>query len=276
MGVLNITPDSFSDGGRWLDPTRAIDRGLEMLHQGAHLLDLGAESSRPGGGVYGPGAEDLTPQEELARLLPVLEGLRKATDAPLCIDTRKGRVAEVALTAGADLINDVSLLSDPALGRAVAAAGCPLVLMHSRGDIATMQKEIRFENVVAEVSEELTQGIEQAVALGVERWQIIVDPGIGFGKTYGQNLQLIRSLAQLAPQGHPVLLGSSRKSFIGHFGAAPGQSVPPPKSRLGGSLATVGWAASLGATIVRVHDVEETAQFLRIWKALEHTEVTSS
>ncbi len=275
MGVLNITPDSFSDGGLWLDPTKAIDRGLEMLRQGAQLLDLGAESSRPGGGVYGHGAEDLSTEEELARLLPVLEGLRGATDAPLCIDTRKGPVAAQALAAGGDLVNDVSLLADPDLGRAVADSGCPLVLMHSRGAIATMQREIRFDDVVAEVREELNEGIERAVELGVERSQIVVDPGIGFGKTYTQNLQLIRSLNQLAPPAHPVLLGASRKSFIGHFGAAEGQSVPPPQKRLGGSLAAVGWAASLGAAMVRVHDVQETVQFLRVWEAIKGTEETS-
>src|SRR5262245_59276692 len=142
MGILNLTPDSFSDGGLWSDPRRAVEHGLRLLAAGADLLDLGAESTRPGGGVYGAGAQEVPAEEEAARLLPVLRALREATDAPLSVDTRKGAVARRALAAGADLINDVSALSDPALGRAVAEAGCPLVLMHSRGELATMQQDI--------------------------------------------------------------------------------------------------------------------------------------
>ncbi len=273
MGVLNITPDSFSDGGRWLDPQRAIERGLKMLDQGAQLLDLGAESSRPGGGVYGDGATHLAPEEELSRLLPVLEGLRGKTSAPLSIDTRKSTVARAALAAGADLINDVSLLRDPGLGEAAAEYGCPLILMHSRGETQSMQTGVRFENVVSEVRRELGDAAERALALGVEETQIVVDPGLGFGKTYGHNLRLIRRLDQLAPPGHPVLLGASRKSFLGHYGSdlpkgAEKKSIPPPTERLGGSLAAVAWAATLGAAMVRVHDVAETAQFLRVWGAI--------
>ena len=197
MGILNITPDSFSDGGLWLAPEDAVAHGLEMLRQGADLLDLGAESTRPGGGVYGDGARTLTAQEELDRLLPVLERLRAGTDAPLSVDTRKGDVARAALAAGADLINDVSLLADETLGHAVAEAGCPLVLMHSRGQLATMQKEIDFDDVVAEVRQELAEATQRAVQLGVARGQVIVDPGIGFGKTYDQNLLLLRDLQRL-------------------------------------------------------------------------------
>ncbi len=269
MGILNITPDSFSDGGQWLDPDAAVTHGLEMLHQGADLLDLGAESTRPGGGVYGDGARTLGVQEELDRLLPVLERLRSATDAPLSVDTRKGAVARAALLAGADLINDVSLLSDDELGRVVAETGCPLVLMHSRGPLATMQRQIDFTDVVEEVRAELADAVGRAKALGVSQEQVIVDPGIGFGKTYEQNLLLIRELEQLRTLGCPILLGTSRKSFIGQAIAGAGATPRPPSQRLEGSLATAGWAAHFGVEILRVHDVAETARFLKVWQAID-------
>jgi dihydropteroate synthase len=264
MGILNLTPDSFSDGGLYSDPERAVERGLALLADGADLLDLGAESTRPGGGVYGAGARTVPVEEELARLVPVLLGLRRATDAPLSVDTRKGEVARQALAAGADLVNDVSTLSDPDLGGAVAAAGCPLVLMHSRGDIATMQREIRFTDVVAEVSAELQQAVDRAIGLGIDPGQLILDPGIGFGKTLPQNLLLVRNLDAFAALGRPLLLGASRKSFLGKLEDPPA----PPNRRLGGSLAAVGWAALQGAALVRVHDVAETVQFLAAWRAI--------
>ena len=260
MGVLNLTPDSFSDGGLWDDPARAVDRGLEMLAEGADLLDLGAESTRPGGGVYGGGARTVPPGEEAARLLPVLAGLRRQTGAPLSVDTRKGEVARQALAAGADLINDISALADPALGEAVAAAGCPLVLMHSRGDLGTMQKDIRFHDLLDEVRGELAQAVERAMAAGIDESQLVLDPGIGFGKTAEQNLALLARLDELAPLGRPLLVGASRKSFISR--------EAPPTRRLGGSLAAVAWAAALPAALVRVHDVAETAQFLDVWQAI--------
>jgi dihydropteroate synthase len=263
MGVLNLTPDSFSDGGRWLDPGRAVEHGLAMLAEGADLLDLGAESTRPGGGVYGAGAREVPADEELARLLPVLERLRAATDAPLSVDTRKGRVAREALAAGADLVNDVSALSDPELGRAAAAAGCPLVLMHSRGELASMQKDVRYGDLLGEVRAALEDAAARAVALGVARGQLVVDPGIGFGKTYTHNLTLLAHLDFLAALELPVMVGASRKSFIGHLtGGA------PPAERLAGSLAAVSWAAHHQAAIVRVHDVAETVRFLAVWRAI--------
>ncbi len=263
MGVLNLTPDSFSDGGAWLDPGRAVERGLAMLEEGADLLDLGAESTRPGGGVYGAGAREVPAEEELARLLPVLRRLRTATGAPLSVDTRKGRVAREALAAGADLVNDVAALADPEVGRAVAEAGCPLVLMHSRGDLSSMQKEIHYEDLLGEVRSALEQAVERAVSLGVARAQLVVDPGIGFGKTYTHNLALLAHLDTLAPPGLPVLVGASRKSFIGHLtGGA------PPGDRLAGSLAAVAWAAHHGAAMVRVHDVADTVRFLAVWRAV--------
>ncbi len=266
MGVLNITPDSFSDGGRWLDPARAVECGRRMAAEGADLLDLGAESTRPGGGVYGGGAREVSAGREIERLLPVLEALRDAVDLPLSVDTRKGAVARRALAAGADLINDVGGLGDPELVAVVAAAGCPVVVMHSRGELASMQRRIRFRDVAAEVIAELRAAGERAAAGGVDRRQLIFDPGIGFGKTGKQNRRLIRQLDHLHQLGRPILLGASRKSFIAEVSDA------PPAERLGGSLAAVGWGALHGASIVRVHDVAETVQFLRLWQAIDSTE----
>lgn len=268
MGVLNLTPDSFSDGGLWLEPERAVEHALALLDQGADLLDLGAESTRPGGGVYGGGARTVLPGEEADRLLPVLEALRRATDAPLSVDTRKGAVARQALAAGADLINDVSALADPELGDAVARAGCPLVLMHSRGELATMQKAIHFRDVVAEVRAELAAAMDRATAAGIAAERLILDPGIGFGKTMENNLELIGRLDELAALGRPLLLGASRKSFIARALEAAGRPAADPGERLGGSLAAVAWAATLSAAVVRVHDVAETAQLLTVWQAV--------
>jgi dihydropteroate synthase len=262
MGILNLTPDSFSDGGAYPDPGAAVDHALRLLGEGADLLDLGAESTRPGGGVYGEGAEDLPADEELGRLLPVLRRLRRETGAPLSVDTRKGAVARAALDEGADLVNDVTALSDPELGRAVAAHGCPVVLMHSRGEIRHMQRDIRFDDVVAEVTAELARALERAEALGIDREQTVVDPGIGFGKTAEQNLALVRRLDALASLGRPVLLGASRKSFLGTLTGV------PPHERQPESLAAAAWAAHTGTALVRVHDVAETVRFLATWDAI--------
>src|SRR5947209_1707184 len=191
LGVLNLTPDSFSDGGHWSDPARAVDRGLALLAAGADLLDLGAESTRPGGGVYGEGARTVPPEEEIARLLPVLAGLRRATDAPLSVDTRKGEVARRALAAGADLINDVSALADPLLGREVAAAGCPLVLMHSRGDLATMQRGIHFADLLGEVGTELAAAVARAVDAGTHHSQGALETATAFAKRRNHTLALM-------------------------------------------------------------------------------------
>lgn len=262
MGVVNITPDSFSDGGRWLAPEAAVGHALELIEAGAELVDLGAESTRPGGGVYGGGARTVPADEELTRLLPVLEELRPLTDLPISVDTRKSEVAAAALAAGADLINDISALSDPELGRTVAEAGCPLVLMHSRGELATMQRRIRYRRLLAEVRDELAAAIERAEATGVARDQLILDPGIGFGKTARQNVELVGRLEALAGLGRPLMVGASRKSFIGDLtGAAVGERLP-------GSLAAAAWAAQHGAAVLRVHDVAETVQFLALWTAL--------
>jgi len=265
MGVLNLTPDSFSDGGLWLDPDepgRAVERGLQMLSEGADVLDLGAESTRPGGGVYGAGAAFVAPEEELDRLLPVLEGLRELTDAPLSVDTRKAAVARRALEAGADLVNDVSALADPEMAELLAPAACPVILMHSRGELASMQRGIRFEDVVAEVRDELARTVEEAVGAGIARERIVVDPGLGFGKTAEQNLALTGAVPVLRELGLPVLVGASRKSFLGAI------TGDPPDRRLAGSLAAAARAAAGGAAILRVHDVAETVGFLRVWEAI--------
>ncbi len=261
MGVLNITPDAFSDGGRFLEPALALARAERMLAEGAELIDLGAESTRPGGGIYGAGARTVPAEEELARLLPVLEALRRATELPLSVDTRKAAVARAALAAGADLVNDVSALGDPEMAAAVAAAGCPVVLMHSRGELGAMQRGIRFRDVVAEVRRELAARVEAALVAGLRREALLVDPGIGFGKTGPQSLALLAHLDRL-DLGLPLVVGASRKSFLGEVSGA------VPTERLPGSLAAAAWAAHHGAAVVRVHDVGETRQFLEVWRAI--------
>lgn len=263
MGVLNITPDSFSDGGRWLEPAQAVERGLALLEEGAEILDLGAESTRPGGGIYGAGGGRVTASEELDRLLPVLEALRAEVDLPISVDTRKGRVARESLTAGADLINDVGGLGDRELVAAVAEAGRPVIAMHSRGELATMQRGIHFDDVTTEVRDELHEIAGIALAGGIYEDQIVLDPGIGFGKTAAQNLQLLGELDRLQELGHPLLVGASRKSFISQVREA------LPDERLGGSLAAAAWAAHHRAAILRVHDVSATIQFLEVWNAID-------
>lgn len=263
MGVLNVTPDSFSDGGRWLEPQRAIEYAQTLVAQGAELLDLGAESTRPGGGVYGRGAQTVPVAEELRRLLPVLEAVRKQISIPISVDTRKGEVARMALAAGADLINDVSAGADPELVAAVASSGCPVILMHSRGPLRSMQRRVRFVDLLGEVRAELELAVGQAIEAGIDRQQIIIDPGLGFGKQGQQNLELLRRLDTLRTLGRPILVGASRKSFIGEI------TGTPADHRLAGSLAAVGWAARQGAAMVRVHDVAETVQFLRTWQAID-------
>jgi dihydropteroate synthase len=270
MGVLNLTPDSFSDGGRFADAQAAVDRGRAMLAAGATILDLGAESTRPAGRTYGAGAADVPVEEELRRLMPVLERLRAESDAVLSIDTRKGAVARVALAAGADLVNDVAALADPELASAAAEAGCPVVLMHSRGATADMHLHARYEDVVGEVRDELAAVLERAVAAGIDRNQIVLDPGIGFAKTRSHNLALLARLDELRSLGRPLLVGASRKSFIGELTGA------PPPERLGGSLAAVAWAARHRAAIVRVHDVPATVQFLTVYDAIDSSSISGS
>lgn len=264
MGILNLTPDSFSDGGLFLDPGAAVARAHQMLEEGADLLDLGAESTRPGGGVYGDGCTELSADEEWCRLGPVLGRLRRELpNATLSVDTRKAEVARRALGAGADLINDVGGLRDPALLAVVIEAGCPVVAMHSRGELRTMQQNIHFTDVVAEVKAELAAMAEHALAAGLRREQLVLDPGIGFGKKLEHNLALLARLDELRELGFPLLLGASRKSFIQAVSPA------PPEQRLGGSLAAAACAFRAGVAFLRVHDVAPTRQFLRVLAAIE-------
>lgn len=262
MAVLNLTPDSFSDGGRFSGTDEAVEAGLAAVAAGAELLDLGAESTRPGGGVYGAGAAEVAVDEELRRLLPVLEKLRGLTDLPISVDTRKAAVARAALELGADLINDVSALADPAMGELVARAGVPIVLMHSRGTLESMQLAPNFDDPVDEVADELAAIDQRALDAGIAPHQILLDPGIGFGKRLGDNLALLAGLDRLRALGRPLLVGASRKAFIGAITGA------PAAERLPGSLAAVAWAATLGAAIVRVHDVAATRAFLDVWTAI--------
>jgi dihydropteroate synthase len=264
MGVLNLTPDSFSDGGRLDSPQTAVEAALAMEQDGAHLLDLGAESTRPGGGVYGDGAQSVSVAEEIDRLMPVLEALRPLTRLPISVDTRKGAVAREALGAGADLVNDVSALTDPEMTAVVAEAGCPVVLMHNRGSLGTMQRNLEYEDLLGEVRQMLAGAIERAERGGVTRGQTLLDPGIGFGKSYAQNLTLLRELRFLETLERPILVGASRKSFIGHI------TGEPAPNRLPGSLAAAAWAANRGAAILRVHDVKATVEMLEVWQAIEH------
>ncbi|MCM2269824.1 MAG: dihydropteroate synthase [Thermoanaerobaculia bacterium] len=262
LAVVNVTPDSFSDGGRFLSPDHAVEHALRLAEEGADALDLGAESTRPGGGVYGAGAREVDAAEELDRLLPVLERLRPLTSLPLSVDTRKAAVARAALAAGADLVNDVSALGDPEMAAVVVAARCPIVLMHSRGELASMQATIDFRDVVAEVCAELDARRERAVAAGIAGERILLDPGLGFGKSATQNLALLAATARIAALGAPVVVGASRKSFVGALTGA------PVGDRLAGSLAAAAWAAAGGASLLRVHDVAATRQFLAVWRAV--------
>jgi dihydropteroate synthase len=257
MAVLNVTPDSFSDGGEFLDTRRAVEHALEMECIGADLLDIGAESTRPG--------STATPADtELARILPVLEGLRGVMKIPISVDTRKAEVAEAAITAGAQIINDVSgLRSDPRIAEVAARRDVPLILMHMRGEPATMQKKPFARDVMKDVMRGLRVAITKARRAGVRKSQIVVDPGIGFGKSFEQNYELLRKLPDIAELGYPLLVGTSRKGFLGASLARDGKSAPPDE-RLWATAATVTASILGGAHIVRVHDVTEMAQVARV------------
>jgi dihydropteroate synthase len=257
MGVLNITPDSFSDGGKFLDPQLAVDHALAMQREGAHLIDVGAESTRPG-------SQAITSEEELCRLLPVLKALRPRLKIPISVDTRKSAVAEAALQAGADIINDVSgLRYDPPLATVVAKYRAPLILTHMRGEPRTMQKGPFAKDVIHDVLSGLRASLAKAHKAGVAKSQIILDPGIGFGKTHTQNYELLRSLPRLAKLGYPLLVGASRKGFLGATLARDGKSLPA-QERLWGTAATVTASILNGAHIVRVHDIAAIAQVARV------------
>jgi dihydropteroate synthase len=257
MGIVNVTPDSFSDGGMFEDAEAAVKHGLRLLEEGADVLDVGGESTRPGSGSVGA-------EEEGSRVLPVLGGLRReAPEALLSVDTRKAGVAEEALAAGADVVNDITAGADPAMLRVVATAGAGMVLMHMRGEPETMQADPRYDDVVAEVRAFLADRLEAAVAAGIGRDRLCVDPGIGFGKNLGHNLDLLRSISSFRELGVPVLVGASRKRFVGELSGA-----EDPAGRLEGSLAAAVWCASQGVEMVRVHDVGATVRALRVVDAI--------
>ena len=254
MGILNVTPDSFSDGGRYLEPGPAIARGLELLTEGADLLDLGAESTRPG-------SVSVPVDEQWRRLEPVLRGLREARpDAVLSLDTRAAEVAERGLALGAHVVNDVSALADPAMAGVVARAGAGLVLMHMRGTPETMQRDTAYGDVVAEVGTYLRTRASVARHEGVAQECIAFDPGIGFGKSADGSLELLARLPELLALGQPVLVGASRKSFLARLTGDEG----PPAERVPASLAAAALAVHDGAHILRVHDVAATVRVVKV------------
>lgn len=257
MGVLNVTPDSFSDGGKYDQPEAAIERALAMEQEGADVLDIGGESTRPG-------ADETSAAEELDRILPVLEGLRMRLKIPVSVDTRRAAVAELAIRAGAEMINDVSgLRTDARLAEVAAKNGVGLVLMHMRGEPRTMQRGPFARDAMSDVVRGLRESVAMARKVGVKETQIILDPGIGFGKSYAQNYELIEKLPQLAALGYPLLVGTSRKGFLGATLSRDGKPAPP-EERIWGTAATVTASILGGAHIVRVHDVAEMVQVARV------------
>lgn len=261
MGVVNITPDSFSDGGKFGSVEAAASHALEMEAAGADIVDIGGESTRPG-------AAPVSVEEELLRVLPVLAALRGRLRAPISIDTRKAGVAEAAISAGAEIVNDVAALQfDPALGEVCRRRRVPIILMHMRGEPGTMQKGPFARDVFTDVLAGLRAAIARARRAKIARSQIVLDPGIGFGKSYKQNFQLVAHLPRLAKLGYPLVVGTSRKAFLGSaLGTA--QSPVPPGDRIWGTAATVTAAVLGGAHIVRVHDVWEMAQVARVADAV--------
>lgn len=269
MGILNVTPDSFSDGGRYVSQDAALRRIEEMVHEGAALIDIGGESSRPAGNVYGEGAREVPAKEELRRVVPVVKAARERfPDVLLSVDTHKPEVASAALDAGAHLINDVTgLRYTRRTAELAAVAGAPLVVMHSIGKPGELEEEVVFDDVVAEVAASLRESVERAVAAGVR--QVIVDPGFGFGKTQRENLRLLREVQTLLGLGRPVLIGVSRKSTIGAVLGSP-EAPAPIDQRLFGSLGAAAAGVLAGASIVRTHDVGPTVEMLRLIGAVLH------
>ena len=261
MGILNVTPDSFSDGGHYDSYDLAVKQALSLLDQGADIIDIGGESTRPG-------AIEIDVKEEVRRTVPVIMALREATRdyaaAPVVsIDTRKPDVAEAAIHAGADIWNDVSGLTFDVRSEAVAAElACPVILMHAQGRPEDMQDNPHYEHTVGEIADWLAKRIDACDFAGIERSNITIDPGIGFGKRHEDNLAILGQLESFKILGCPILMGASRKSFIGHIDGSTADD------RLGGSLAAALWSAQKGADILRVHDVSETVQALRVWEAM--------
>ena len=260
MGIINTTPDSFSDGGECLDSVQAIERGLELVAQGADILDVGGESTRPG-------ADAVSADEERRRTEPVVAELVKRCGRPVSIDTSKASVAEAALGAGASIVNDVTALGDPDMAAVVAQAEAALVLMHIQGEPRTMQKNPEYANVLREIATHLRRAMAKAVAAGVGLDRVIVDPGIGFGKSFDHNLEIIKGLGKFQSLDRPILLGTSRKAFIGHI------LDKAPLDRETGTIATVVAGVMNGANIVRVHDVKRALEAVKITDAIKRGRV---
>jgi dihydropteroate synthase len=261
MGVLNVTPDSFSDGGKFFRTADAVKAALAMERAGADILDIGAESTRPG-------SQGISATEELARLLPVLQALHGRLKISISVDTQKASVAEMALGAGAAMVNDISgLRNDPRVAKVAAKFAAPLILMHMRGTPRTMQKLPFSKDAIADVLRGLRESVEIARQAGVPKSKIVLDPGIGFGKNFRQNYELLARLPELAKLGYPLLVGTSRKGFLGATLSRTGKPLPP-QGRIWGTAATVAASIMNGAHIVRVHDVEEMAQVARVTDAV--------
>jgi dihydropteroate synthase len=261
MGVLNVTPDSFSDGGKFYSPERAVEHALHMIVEGADILDIGGESTRPGSAF-------VSEAQELQRVIPIIKKLAAETSVPISIDTTKSAIARAALEAGAEIVNDISALRfDPAIADEVAKAKAGLVLMHSRGTPKTMQQLPPVDDIMKEVTDELRESIAVAQQRGVVLNSIAIDPGIGFGKTAEQNVELIAKLDQLAREfaGFPILIGTSRKSFIGKL-----LDNAPANERLNGTIASIAAAVLNGAHIVRVHDVKPAVEAARFSEAIRN------
>lgn len=258
MGVLNITPDSFSDGGKYLDSGAAVARALQLEQDGADIIDVGGESTRPG-------ATLIAAEEELRRILPVIQILRGKLRIPMSVDTRRAEVAKAALTAGAEVLNDVSgLRENPSLGEVARQARAPLILMHMRGIPRTMQRGPFARNVIRDVTSGLRAAVARAKRSGLANTQLLLDPGIGFGKTHEQNFEILARLSELARLGCPIVIGTSRKAFLGKALAKPGEPVAPAEDRLLGTAATVTASILGGAHIIRVHDVAEMVRVARV------------
>ena len=264
MGILNVTPDSFSDGGQFFTLDSALAHAEQMISEGADIIDVGGESTRPGG-------EPVSAEEEIKRVVPVIEALASRTDTPISVDTTKSEVARAALDAGAAIVNDISALRfDFYVADAVARAGAGLVLMHSRGTPATMHRLPPVADIMQEVTHSLRASVNMAERRGVKRESIVIDPGIGFGKSQEQNLELIAKLDQLiaAFPDYPLLIGTSRKSFIGRILADETGTPAPAEDRLHGTMATITAAILRGAHIVRVHDVKAAAETIRVTESI--------
>jgi dihydropteroate synthase len=256
MGILNVTPDSFSDGGEFFDTEKAISHGIEMASHGAAIIDTGGESTRPG-------SQPVSTKEQIGRVTPVIKSLREKINIPISIDTFNIEVAKAALDAGAAMINDITALSDQRMAELAAEYEVPIVLMHMQGTPATMQKEPVYKDVVQEVLEFLLVRAKIAEQAGIPKERIFIDPGIGFGKTFEHNLELLRNLDKFVESGYRVLVGTSRKNFIGKI---TGKTIP--SERIFGTAATVAHCAASGVSIVRVHDIPQMADVVKIINVL--------